>query len=159
MTTLTKIVTVDLEAKGKPRMTQQDKWKVRDCVGAYRAYADEMRLKIGRVPDNIVGLSWVAYFSMPESWSAAKKAEMAGEIHQQKPDRDNVDKGILDINFKDDSGVAYGSMAKLWDDGQGPRIIITFYYRDIPKQPAKGREYVLTIKARGNLKPATKTTP
>jgi Holliday junction resolvase RusA-like endonuclease len=75
--------------------------------------------------DHISGVSsvsWVAYFPIPQSWSKKKKAEMAGQLHRQVPDRDNVDKAILDALFKDDSGIAAGHIEKRWDDGNGPRI-------------------------------------
>lgn len=57
----------------------------------------------------ILSLSWVAYFKPPDSKSAR-----IGKIHQQKPDRDNVDKAILDALFEDDSGVAVGKIEKRW---------------------------------------------
>jgi Holliday junction resolvase RusA-like endonuclease len=49
---------------------------------------------------------------------------MSGTLHRQKPDRDNIDKGILDALFKSDCGVAGGTIVKRWDDGKGPRIEI-----------------------------------
>lgn len=105
----------------KPRMTQRDKWKERDCVLRYRAYADLLREHVGIVECSGV-VDWTAYFVIPKSWSKKKKAEHKGEPHQQKPDRDNIDKGILDALFGDDSIVWDGRMRKFWDDGNGPRL-------------------------------------
>lgn len=110
---------------GKPRMTRRDKWKQRPCVMRYRAWADKAREAAGELPKNIIGLSWVAYLPMPKSWSKAKRERMRGQLHQQKPDRDNIDKAILDALLKSDCGVAQGTLEKRWDDGQGPRIFIT----------------------------------
>ena len=151
-----KTITVPVEAMGKPRMTQRDKFAKRPCVLTYRAYSDELRLKVGRIPDNIVGVSWVAYFAMPKSWSQEEKDKHRGELHQSKPDRDNVDKGILDTFINQDSVVAFGSLTKLWDDGAGARIELTFHYRDALTKPGTaGRDYVLNMqpKGRGTLKP------
>jgi Holliday junction resolvase RusA-like endonuclease len=47
-----------------------------------------------------------------------------GQPHRAKPDRDNIDKAILDALFPDDSVVAEGYLCKLWDDGKGARIEI-----------------------------------
>lgn len=110
---------------GKPRQTRADKWKKRDCVVRYRSFADEVRLAFGRTRKFAgapLSLSWRAYFEMPASWSKKRKAEMAGQPHRQKPDRDNIDKAIMDSLFDNDEGVAFGATAKYWDDGQGARI-------------------------------------
>ena len=114
---------VSILPMGKPRMTQRDKWKKRPSVVRYREYADELRRQLGQIPAGIGSLSWRAYFPLPTSWSKKKKAEMQGQPHLSKPDRDNIDKGILDALFPNgDSHVYRGSVLKLWDDGKGPRI-------------------------------------
>jgi Holliday junction resolvase RusA-like endonuclease len=122
-----KTITLDVIPMGKPRMTQQDKWKKRPCVMRYRAFADEMRRQVGgRIPLDTVDLSWVAYLPIPKSWTEEKKERLSGEFHLQKPDRDNIDKAILDALFKEDSGIATGTITKRWDDGKGPRIELTW---------------------------------
>lgn len=116
---------------GKPRMTQRDKWKKRPAVMRYRAFADQLRLCANaagftreRLKDVAV-LDWVAYLPMPASWSSKKREAMRGQPHRQKPDRDNLDKAILDSLFDDDCGVYAGRLVKRWDDGGGPRLEIT----------------------------------
>lgn len=47
-------------------------------------------------------------------------------LHRAKPDRDNIDKALLDALFNDDSGIASGLIEKRWDDGNGPRIEAVF---------------------------------
>ena len=42
---------------------------------------------------------------MTTSWSAKKKLEMDGEPHEQKPDVDNLLKGLLDAVFVEDCRV------------------------------------------------------
>jgi Holliday junction resolvase RusA-like endonuclease len=107
---------------GKPRMTRSDKWKQRPCVLRYRQFADDLRLAAGGNklnPENIQSLSWVAYFEPKEK---SKKKVKIGELHRQKPDRDNIDKAILDALFKDDSAIAHGTLEKRW--GSPERIEI-----------------------------------
>lgn len=119
---------------GKPRMTQRDKWKKRDVVVRYHAFKDELRLCVNQIPNlratiesGIVDtLSWTAFLPMPASWSKRRKADLAGTLHRAKPDRDNIDKAIMDALFTDDSGIASGTIVKRWDDGNGPRIEVRF---------------------------------
>lgn len=112
---------------GKPRMTQRDKWKKRPAVLRYHAFKDELKLRVGsRIPQDVDTVSWIVYFPMPKSWSKKKKAAMAGEKHRQKPDRDNIDKAILDAIFPEDSGISDGELKKRWDDGNGARIVLSW---------------------------------
>lgn len=102
---------------GKPRMTRADKWKRRECVVRYRAWADLARECASQVPGwptDVHRVSWIAYFEPPESWSAKKKAAHIGQLHRAKPDRDNIDKAVLDALFEDDKGVAVGTIVKRW---------------------------------------------
>ena len=54
------------------------------------------------------------YIPMPKSWSKKKKNEYVGKTHQQKPDIDNLLKGVMDAIFKEDAHVhtVYGK--KTW---------------------------------------------
>jgi Holliday junction resolvase RusA-like endonuclease len=112
---------------GKPRMTKRDRWAKRPAVMRYRIFADALRQCLEGVDyKDAVSVSWTAYFPHPKSRSKGKAAALAGQRHQAKPDRDNVDKAILDTLFDDDSGIADGVLAKRWDDGGGARIEICF---------------------------------
>ena len=119
-----KTIIVHGNPTGKPRQTQRDKWMKRPSVVKYREWADKAREAAGQLPDNPGTVNWTAYFEIPESWSKKKKKLMAGAFHRQKPDRDNVDKCVLDSLFSEDSGIHSGTMQKRWDDGNGPRIEI-----------------------------------
>ena len=121
-------VSIHVTPTAKPRMTRSDKWKKRKCVVQYRAYCDAVRQHTSSVDlSGVVGVSWLAYLPMPKSWSPAKKAKMSGRLHLQKPDRDNIDKGLLDAIFKEDSHISFGFTCKLWDDGKGERVEIFFH--------------------------------
>ena len=113
---------------GKPRMTQRDKWMKRECVVRYRSWADKARAAAPKTLNpKPTSVSWTAYISMPASWIQKKKDAMRGQLHQSKPDRDNIDKGVLDALWESDSCIATGTIEKRWDDGKGARIEITVF--------------------------------
>lgn len=118
------LATIKLQPIGKPRMTRRDKWAKRPSVVRYRAWAGEARRQVKplSLPANPLRLKIVAYFEMPKSWSKAKRAELAGQPHRQKPDWDNVAKAVQDIFWTDDQVVAEGHVLKFWDDGNGARV-------------------------------------
>ena len=122
--------TVEHQPMGAPRMTRRDKWKQRDCVVRYRAFKDAIRLEFMRLRhcplpgENVLSLSWVATFEPPQSWSKKRKAEAIGELHRSKPDRDNIDKAVLDALFEDDSGIAAGHIEKRWGVAAKIEIVI-----------------------------------
>lgn len=103
---------------GKPRMTQRDKWQKRPAVLRYRKYCDELRevafaAGLDHVK-NVYGLMVTAFCAMPQSWSEAKKRATDGQIHQQKPDWDNIGKAVSDALFEEDSIVAFAAVLKYW---------------------------------------------
>ncbi len=101
----------DITPLAKPRMTRADKWKQRPEVLRYRAFKDECRLKK-------VTLAYTFrvtfYIEMPKSWSAKKRASHNLQPCQQKPDVDNLIKGLMDAVLEDDAHVWYVEAAKLW---------------------------------------------
>ena len=78
----------------KPRQTQRDKWAQRPAVMAYRAFADECRLRQVHICN--CGDTITFIIPMPSSWSEKKKAAMDGLPHQVKPDIDNLLKAVMD---------------------------------------------------------------
>lgn len=98
-------------------MTQRDKWARRACVMRYFAWKDKARESAGELPapESVTSLSWVAYFCPPVSWSKKKRLSVIGKPHRAKPDRDNIDKAVLDALFKEDSAIAKGTIEKRWD--------------------------------------------
>jgi Holliday junction resolvase RusA-like endonuclease len=122
------------EPIGKPRMTQRDKWKQRPCVMRYRAWADRLRAMAGQFgtgplppAEAVVSLSWLAQFEPPKSWSKKKRVAAIGGLHRSKPDRDNIDKGVLDALYPGgDSGIAMGEIEKRWHWMSGIEIRIVY---------------------------------
>lgn len=111
-----------------PRMTQRDAWAQRPCVMRYRAWKDRARQAAGDLPpaEQITSLSWVAYFCPPVSWSKKKRAAVIGQLHRAKPDRDNLDKAVLDALFKADQAIASGSIEKRWGEIERMEIEIEY---------------------------------
>lgn len=110
----------DITPVGKPRQTQADKWKKRPPVMRYRAFCDQVRRNKITIPECGYHVTFV--LPMPPSWSRKKRAEMNGKPHQQKPDRDNLEKALLDAVFDEDCRVWDGRTTKLW--GETGQIII-----------------------------------
>ncbi|ROU13704.1 RusA family crossover junction endodeoxyribonuclease [Kluyvera ascorbata] len=105
---------------GKPRQTRADKWKKRPEVLRYRAFCDEVRLNKVTPPES--GYHVIFVLPMPPSWSKKKRAMMAGKPHQQKPDKDNLEKALLDAIFGEDSHIWDGRATKIW--GETGKMII-----------------------------------
>lgn len=104
----------------KPRMTQADRWRKRPPVLRYFAFKDEVKLKKIDLPESHYRVTFI--IPMPKSWSKKKRSEMDGTPHQQKPDKDNLEKALLDAIFDDDSRVWDGRVTKRW--GEEGKIIV-----------------------------------
>jgi len=115
---------------GKPRMTRRDKWKKRPCVLKYRAWCDIARKAIiGNYTEKLnrdeCSVEIKAYFQVSDSWSKKKKASMENKPHCQKPDIDNVVKGVLDALLEEDKGVYEVYAVKYWTLRE-PRVEVWF---------------------------------
>lgn len=94
-----------------------------------RAWADLARLcareQVGKLPAplDIRSLSWAAYFAPPATWSAKRRTAAIGKKYTPRPDRDNLDKEILDSLFKEDAAITAGHLSKWY--GEPERLEIT----------------------------------
>ena len=92
-------------------------------------------MALWKPPPKLVRVDVVAYF-------ATKDAALWGHYCGKKPDRDNIDKLILDCAgakngaglFKDDACVAAGSVLKLWSRLGGVQITLTSLDGVMPQQ-------------------------
>tara|TARA_R110000822_G_scaffold112812_4_gene243798 strand:- start:1584 stop:1970 length:387 start_codon:yes stop_codon:yes gene_type:complete len=101
----------------KPRMTRADTWKKRPCVTRYWAYKDELNEKIKELDIKVQDELFLEfYMPMPKSWSKKKKLDLLNKPHQQKPDIDNLVKGVMDAIFKEDSHVHTIYAKKIWSN-------------------------------------------
>ena len=104
---------------GKPRMNKADAWKKRPCVLKYWAYKDELLLQVGKFVMPESDFRVVFYLPMPKSWSKKFKLTMINKPHKQKPDVDNLLKGLMDCLCKEDKFIWDVRVTKLWgDEGQ-----------------------------------------
>jgi len=105
---------LDMNPMAKPRMTHADKWKKRFVVLRYRAFCDEIRLRLPRDFDfNNCAITFVV--PMPKSWSKKKKDLMNNQPHTQTPDLDNFLKALFDAHMSDDSGIhTLDRVRKVW---------------------------------------------
>ena len=115
--------TYPIDPVPKPRMTQRDRWKKRACVLRYNAFKDEVRFQRVTIPENGYHITFV--LPMPQSWSKKKRAQMDGQPHQQTPDKDNLEKALLDAVYGRDEHIWDGRVTKRW--GREGKIIV-----DIP---------------------------
>ena len=81
-------------------------------MAQYRAFCDEVRLRRLTLPDSGYHVTFV--IPMPRSWPKKKKALMDGQPHQQVPDKDNLEKALLDAIFGRDEHVWDGRVTKVW---------------------------------------------
>jgi Holliday junction resolvase RusA-like endonuclease len=110
------VLKLDITPLGKPRMTQRNKWYAPPEIQRYWNYANELKLKL---PHYILGteLTINFYLPMPKSWSKKKRFEMVGQLHDQKPDIDNLAKGFMDAvksDINDDKRIAVLYCKKYW---------------------------------------------
>jgi Holliday junction resolvase RusA-like endonuclease len=98
----------------KPRMTKRDKWLKRPCVQKYWQYKALVRESGITLPEGNFHVTFI--LPMPKSWGRKKRDLMRGKPHQQKPDKDNLEKGLLDAIFDEDCRVWDSRVTKLWGE-------------------------------------------
>lgn len=109
-----------IEPCPKPRMTQRDRWKKRPCVMRYRAFKDKCRAHRVELPQPC---RVIFHIAMPKSWNAISRRGNEGQPHIQKPDLDNLLKGLCDAVLLDDSKVWSVHAEKRWSLTPGIEIV------------------------------------
>jgi Holliday junction resolvase RusA-like endonuclease len=109
-----------------PRQVQSDRWRSRPAVARYRAYRDELHIKGLQIPEPFHHFVFV--LAMAPSWSEAKKQANDGMPHHLKPDRDNLEKAVLDAYFGEDRHIWHGAATKIW----GRRGVLLVSDRFVP---------------------------
>lgn len=95
-----------------PRQVRRDAFDPSDHVKRYRAFRDEVRIRHVQLPRPFHHVIFV--MPMPKSWSKRQQQQSEGYPHEQKPDRDNLEKALLDSVYGEDSHVWDGRCTKLW---------------------------------------------
>lgn len=126
-------MSVVLHVTGTPRPKQSVRWvdgraisvaATRKLLKLWTATlkAEARRSALDRQLDGAIRVDIDFYFGTP-------KAERWGQPHTHKPDKDNLEKAVLDalkgIVFTDDSRVASGSTAKWWAERAGAVIVVS----------------------------------
>lgn len=112
----------DITPCPKPRMTQSSKWKKTAKMERYHTFKDRIKELNTTVPD--YGYHVLFILPMPRKWGVEKKDKMRFSAHQQTPDKDNLEKALLDSIFKNDAHIWDGRATKVWGD-HGQIVIIT----------------------------------
>jgi Holliday junction resolvase RusA-like endonuclease len=110
------IIEFNIDPMGAVRQNRSDAWKGRPCVLRYWAFKDSLRVQAApyELPSDPLIVNLTFYIRMPDSWSKKKKEAMRGTYHRQKPDRDNLEKGVFDALWRQDSMIADGRTTKWW---------------------------------------------
>ena len=99
----------------KPRMTARDRrGDKRPPVARYHAFKDQCRIHGVTVPESNYHVAFV--MPIPKSWAKKKKDFLKGQPHQQVPDKDNLEKALLDACYGQDCRVWDGRCSKIWGD-------------------------------------------
>ena len=105
--------TIPLEPFGKarPRVTRGNTY----MPDSYTKARAALRLLFGAVT---VPPPWelrvTAVRALPRSWSARRRAAMAGAWCASKPDADNIAGAVMDALFEDDAPVVAVTCRKVW---------------------------------------------
>ncbi len=121
-----RIQVFDIAPTPAPRQSKRDKFKPSAAVIRYRAFRDEVGYKIKELPADFFHV--VFLIQVPGSWSEKKKREHIGLPHLGTPDKDNLEKALIDAIYRnrDDSHVWNTASTKLW--ALQPAIIIADDY-------------------------------
>jgi Holliday junction resolvase RusA-like endonuclease len=100
-----------VEPMGAPRMTRRDTWAKRPCVVSYHAFRDAIRAAAGTMPP----ASRVESISVNACFYDSANEHEEGEAYRQKPDWDNIFKGVTDAIWKDDQKLGdVGPSGRYW---------------------------------------------
>lgn len=108
-----------------PRQTRADAFKkgreMRPEVARYRAFRDEVAVRKVQIPQTFHHIVFV--LAVPDSWATSKRIIQEGMPHTSKPDRDNLEKALLDSVLGEDAHVWDGRVTKLW--GRRGMVIVS----------------------------------
>ena len=122
---------INITPIGKPRMTRSDAWRKRPAVVRYFMYKDALVAAANRAgidgskpPEHV---KIYAEFKPPNSWSKKKAAAHILKLHQQKPDCDNILKGVVDCIWQADQKISKMYVQKIW--AEKDRLTIVAKYK------------------------------
>ena len=114
-------ITLHITPMAAPRLSRRDGFKPSAAARRYFQFRDQIKVMAleNHIMELPVTMGFIFRIPMPKSWSAVKRNRYDGQVHQSKPDLDNLIKGITDSiaynRSKDDSHVAvYLFAQKVW---------------------------------------------
>lgn len=107
-----RVAVYPVEPVPAPRQVRRDTWKPSPPVQRYRAFRDALNLYAPTIPEGFHHALFVLPVSA--SWSEKRKRQMLGMPHTLRPDRDNLEKALLDTVHGEDCHVWDGRTSKLW---------------------------------------------
>lgn len=129
-------LTANVEPMGCVRMTQRGKW-TSPAAQRYIAYKGTLSWLLQKrwasePTECICGIKITFYMPIPKSWSQKKRKEHEGQLHNKKPDIDNIIKGLFDaangIIWKDDNQVARVEAEKRYSSQPRIEMEVTLLY-------------------------------
>ena len=113
----------DIVPMGKPRMVRSDKYKKRPRVERYWAYKASLQTIATNLHYQMGNVLIVEFLMpMPKKWGQEERMKMLFTPHMQKPDSDNIVKGLQDAMMKNDESIYELHVRKIWS--LEPKIII-----------------------------------
>lgn len=116
----------------KPRMTRRDVWldPARPCVARYRKFKAEFlaqAIEQGyRFSMDVTKVHIFCELLVSKSWPQKKKLAQVRQPHRQRPDADNILKGVCDALAADDSGIYDMRSVKRWGLISCMKVVISY---------------------------------
>lgn len=112
----------DIDPVPKPRQTRSAHWKKTPSDHRYYHFKDEIRRLQVSIPES--GYHVLFVLKMPKSGMYQGKKIIRHAACPKTPDKDNLEKALLDSIFKQDSHIWDGRVSKVWGD-KGKIVLIT----------------------------------
>lgn len=124
-------ITFDITPMAAPRLSRKDGFKPSPAARRYFNFRDQIKAMAlqHHIMELPVAMGFIFRIPMPKSWSDAKRSKFDRQVHQSKPDLDNLIKGITDSiaynRSRDDAHVAvYLFAQKVWTAEQTGSITL-----------------------------------
>lgn len=111
---------------GCPHCLSQENLSRKRRLERYNDYKDELRTLAKQCGFEIPvsGMALYFYIPMPKSWPKKKKEILKGQLHLQKPDIDNLEKGFFDsLVITDEKVGQLSGHGKFWIGDEEPGYI------------------------------------
>lgn len=127
--------------KERPRVTSHGTYTPKKTKQYMKQIQAAYKKESGACFESFVRMDILAYFPIPKSYTKKQRREI--EEHHfwygKKPDKDNIDKSVMDalngIAYKDDSMIVAGlTMKKYCHPDQEPKIVVML---SDPEEPEK----------------------